>query len=58
MKDSSVAMTNEQMVANVKAGQKRIRYRDTILSVCALLLFLIIWECLVMFELVEAFLRF
>ncbi len=54
MKDSSVTMTNKQMVANVKEKQRKIRYRDMVLSVCALLLFLIIWECLVMFELVDS----
>ena len=47
-------MTNEQMVAQVKAEQKRIKYRDITLSVAGILLFFLIWEALVMFHIVDS----
>lgn len=47
-------MTNQQMVEHVKTKQKRIKYRDMILSVSGILLFLLVWECLVMFKIVDS----
>ena len=54
LKETTVAMTNEQMVAQVKSKQRKIKYRDTMLSICGILLFFIIWECLVMFHIVDS----
>lgn len=51
---NNAEMTNQQMVSRVKAEQKRIRYRDAMLSVSGILLFLIIWEALVMLNLVDS----
>lgn len=54
MKDTPTYMTNEQLVAHVKSQQKRTRYRDLMLSVSGILLFLIVWECLVLFDIVDS----
>lgn len=54
MKETPAAMTNQQMVTHVKAEQKRIKYRDAVLSVSGILLFLVIWECLVLFKIVDS----
>ena len=54
MNESAAIMTNEQMVAQVKAEQKRIKYRDITLSVAGILLFFLIWEALVMFHIVDS----
>lgn len=42
------------MVTQMKTEQKRIKYRDIILSVSGVLLLLIIWESLVMFHIVDS----
>lgn len=47
-------MTNEEMIAHVKAEQQRIKYRDVMLSVSGILLFFLIWEGLVMFNIVDS----
>ncbi len=47
-------MTNQQMVDHVKAEQKRVQYRNAMLSVSGILLFLVIWECLVLFKIVDS----
>lgn len=47
-------MTNEQLVARVKAEQRRIKYRDVALSISGILLLLLIWEALVAFHVVDS----
>ncbi len=54
MKDTPDILTSEQMVTQMKTEQKRIKYRDIILSVSGVLLLLIIWESLVMFHIVDS----
>lgn len=54
MKQAPAGMTNEQMVAHVKAEQMRIKYRDAIISIVGILGFFIIWECLVLFNFVDS----
>ena len=51
---NNTEMTNQQMVSRVKAERTRVRYRDAMLSVSGILLFLIIWEALVMLDLVDS----
>ena len=51
---NNTEMTNQQMVSRVKAERTRVRYRDAMLSVSGILLFLIIWEALVMLNLVDS----
>ena len=47
-------MTNEEMVAHVKAEHARIRYRDIVLSIAGVLLFFLIWEALVLLKIVDS----
>lgn len=54
MKDTPDILTSEQMVTQMKTEQKRIKYRDIVLSVSGVLLLLIIWESLVMFHIVDS----
>lgn len=54
MSMNNTEMTNQQMVYRVKAERTRVRYRDAMLSVSGILLFLIIWEALVMLNLVDS----
>lgn len=54
MSMNNTEMTNQQMVSRVKAERTRVRYRDAMLSVSGILLFLIIWEALVMLNLVDS----
>ncbi len=54
MKATPAVMTNQQMVDHVKAEQKRVQYRNAMLSVSGILLFLVIWECLVLFKIVDS----
>lgn len=54
MKEAPSVMTAEQMVSHVKAEQRRIKYRDIVLSFSGILLFLLIWECLVLFNIVDS----
>ena len=54
MSMNNTEMTNQQMVSRVKAERTRVRYRDAMLSVSGILLFLIIWESLVMLDLVDS----
>lgn len=54
MKDTTDGLSNRELVEQVKEKQKRIRYRDVVLSVSAILLFFIIWECLVLFNVIDS----
>jgi taurine transport system permease protein len=54
VKATPAVMTNQQMVDHVKAEQKRVQYRNAMLSVSGILLFLVIWECLVLFKIVDS----
>ena len=40
---NNAEMTNQQMVSQMKTERRRLRYRDAMLSVSGILLFLIIW---------------
>lgn len=51
---NNAEMTNQQMVSQMKTERRRLRYRDAMLSVSGILLFLIIWEALVMLNLVDS----
>ena len=51
---NNAEMTNQQMVSQMKMERRRLRYRDAMLSVSGILLFLIIWEALVMLNLVDS----
>lgn len=54
MKDTTDGLSNRELVEQVKERQRRIRYRDVLLSVSAILLFFIIWECLVLFNVIDS----
>lgn len=54
MKEITDGLSNKELVEQVKAEQKRTRYRDIMLSVSGILLFFIIWECLVLFNIVDS----
>ena len=51
---NNAEMTNQQMVSQMKTERRRLRYRDAMLSVSGILLFLIIWAALVMLNLVDS----
>lgn len=51
---NNAEMTNQQMVSQMKTERRRLRDRDAMLSVSGILLFLIIWEALVMLNLVDS----
>ena len=51
---NNAEMTNQQMVSQMKTERRRLRYRDAMLSVSGILLFLIIWEALVLLNLVDS----
>ena len=51
---NNAEMTNQQMVSQMKTERRRLRCRDAMLSVSGILLFLIIWEALVMLNLVDS----
>lgn len=53
MNDVSGVMTNEQRVRFVKNQAAKIRYRNTMLSICGVLLFLLIWEVLVISGIID-----
>ncbi|MEA4893647.1 MAG: ABC transporter permease [Oscillospiraceae bacterium] len=46
-------MTNEERVALVQKQQRKITYRNTVLSFSGVLLFFIIWEALALFKIVD-----
>ena len=54
MKDTTDGLSNRELVEQVKEKQKKIKYRDAVLSVSGILLFFIIWECLVLFNIVDS----
>ena len=54
MKDTMDGLSDRKLVEQVKEKQKKIKYRDAILSVSGILLFFIIWECLVLFNIVDS----
>lgn len=54
MKEITDGLSNKELVEQVKAEQRRTRYRDIMLSVSGILLFFIIWECLVLFNIVDS----
>ena len=47
MSESSNMMTNEERVQLVKSKHRKIKFRDTMLSVSGIALFFLIWELLV-----------
>lgn len=47
-------LSDRKLVEQVKEKQKKIKYRDVMLSVSGILLFFIIWECLVLFNIVDS----
>ena len=51
---NNAEMTNQQLVSRAKAEHRRLRYRDAMLSVIGILLFLMIWEALVMLNIVDS----
>ena len=51
---NNAEMTNQQLVSRAKAEHHRLRYRDAMLSVIGILLFLMIWEALVMLNIVDS----
>lgn len=54
MKDTMDGLSDRKLVEQVKEKQKKIKYRDVMLSVSGILLFFIIWECLVLFNIVDS----
>lgn len=54
MKETTDGLSNRELVEQVKEKQKKIKYRDAVLSVSGILLFFIIWECLVLFNIVDS----
>ena len=51
---NNAEMTNQQLVSRAKAEHRKLRYRDAMLSVIGILLFLMIWEALVMLNIVDS----
>lgn len=54
MSEASNMLTNEEQVRRVKTANRKIKYRDTMLSVCGILLFFLIWEAIVLTGLVDS----
>lgn len=54
MSEASNMLTNEEQVRRVKTANRKIKYRDTMLSVCGILLFFLIWEVIVLTGLVDS----
>lgn len=54
MSDSVFEMTNEERVAEVKSRQRKLTYRNTLLSFSGIMLFFIIWETLALTGLVDS----
>lgn len=54
MSEPIQAMTNEERVTLVQKERRRITYRNTMLSISGVLLFLIIWEVLVLSGIVDS----
>lgn len=54
MKEIITGPSNKALVKQVKVEQQKIKYRDIMLSVSGILLFFVIWECLVLLNIVDS----
>lgn len=54
MKETMDGLSSKELVRQVKVEQQKIKYRDIMLSVSGILLFFVIWECLVLFNIVDS----
>ena len=54
MNENTNIMTDEERISYVQNQHRMTQYRNIMLSVAGVLLFFVIWECLVLFKLVDS----